>query len=79
MGLHGGQPRQVGAAIFYELDYRCEARNADDFAESLRMLDFVKVPATVHEFTGRRTLVQVRRAPGGADFKLVSSMPSCLT
>lgn len=49
---------EVGAAIFYELDYRCEAQNADDFAESLRMLDFVKVPATVKEFTARRTLVQ---------------------
>jgi hypothetical protein len=49
----------VGAAIFYELDYRCEAQNADDFAESLKSLEFLKVPATVKEFTARRTLVQV--------------------
>ena len=49
---------RVGQGIFQELDYIEEAANADDFRQSLRFMDFLKVPRHYPEMTGRRVLTQ---------------------
>ena len=49
---------RVGQGIFQELDYTREAANADDFRQSLRFMDFLKVPRHYSEMTGRRVLTQ---------------------
>ncbi|KAK3232798.1 hypothetical protein CYMTET_56871, partial [Cymbomonas tetramitiformis] len=49
---------EVGTGIFYELDYRQEGKNADDFQESLGFLDYLHIPRTFWDFTRCRVLTQ---------------------
>ena len=47
----------VAKGVFEELDYRNEARNAEEFEKSLEFLNFVRVPKPIWELTTRRVLV----------------------
>jgi len=48
----------IATGVFQELDYRIEARNAEDFRESMQFLGYVDVPRTLYEYScGPRVIV----------------------
>ena len=49
----------TAAGVVQELDFRNEARNADEFRRSLAFLGYVDVPLSLPELTTRRAMAMV--------------------